>query len=1299
MSRPSGMNSFERFLGRLLFVPESKLVAADMGRTAYHFLEAWYDDPSDVAALQDAVSFYRNALLNTTPEHPQRAQLEEQLGACESYQWIATGHLDTLDRSIETMVASATRTPPADAENWIGRRYRLMLLHVLRHGATGDASDARLAEDCHRSTAPALAGSYGQPWLPDLHAAILVAAAQLASLRGDETAAASWVEQARQALGRPLSPVAGPGLATWVLLIVRRSRFLMQRYESTHDDQLCREALALTSCGIAAFGEQPGDPGRLFDFRGRVLFTRYRIHGRPEDALGARRDFEAALRLAAPEQVWRRTDLQWHLAMLLVHHAQQEALTPADAALAHRLAADSLAVVPPGAPDHALHVRLLADVRHQFPAEPGLAYLRETAALYGRTLPMLTGDERVWPVHSRLSVLHRDVYQATGDPEHLSAAIAHAEEALRLCPPRLAPQQAPVLHATLGEMLRLRYERDGHRRDYERALEHTRQGVTLAPFPGSAPAWAVRLSNHALVLSLPGRPEDHGAAERLLNEALDSRDVAPQDEPVLRHNLGLILRQAADLLQDRAQLRSGVRHLRRAATITSAGDIVGRAARRDLAAALHSWWLLDREPALLDEASEAVEDALEGTPDGAIDQPLLLSVLGSCLVSRGVHHAEQGDAERARHDMERAVETLRRALEALPPEHVVRPATEAQYSEALHSVGLLTGDRQSRREALAVHRRALKALDADSPSWALPALLLATALVNTEEPSPAEVREAVDLCLRVARHLSGPPATRWEAAVKAAELLVGQDDWAGALDACTAAIAVLPRLAWGGLTFDDRLHALSDTSHTVSDAAAIALTAGAPDRALEILEHGRGQLLAHALDMSIDLEAVRRQDPGLAAELDLARDDRTTARSGEPEQAGTYRRRRQHDWDQLVERVRQLPGLAGFLKPTACRELLDAAQEGPVVVLSSSLLRSDALVLHDGTLTVVPLPRFRHDKAVLRAQALSRLVHPPEAGDEDAEHVDQHAELRPYLTDLLDWLWTTVAEPVLEALPAAPVRDEDGHPPRIWWCPTGVFNHLPVHAATRRDDASGADGTAGDSLGDRYVSSLTPTLRALQAARAAGRVTSRAAPPLLLVGVGGTPPGTDLDELPHVAREIDAVARLFPAAEPLRDADALRATVLRRLRAGGWFHFAGHGEQNPEEPDGRLYLWDHATSDSLHIRDIARLRLDQAELAFLSACQTHLAPRAHSDEPVSLAGALQLAGFRHVVAAQWQLSDLRAHRVTTSFYEKLLKPAATTASVPTARDAAYALHAAVQERRRERPEAVEVWAAYVHIGP
>lgn len=224
-----------------------------------------------------------------------------------------------------------------------------------------------------------------------------------------------------------------------------------------------------------------------------------------------------------------------------------------------------------------------------------------------------------------------------------------------------------------------------------------------------------------------------------------------------------------------------------------------------------------------------------------------------------------------------------------------------------------------------------------------------------------------------------------------------------------------------------------------------------------------------------------------------------------------------------------------------------------------------------------------------------------------------------------------------------------------------MFNHLPVHAATRIKDPFDPNSMAGDSLTDRFVSSHTPTLRALKAAREADRAASGAKPPMLLVGVGRTPLRTNLAELHHVAAEIDAVARLFPTSEPLRDEDALRETVLRRLRAGGWFHFAGHGEQNPEEPDGLLYLWDHATSDSLRIRDITGLRLDKAELAFLSACQTHLAPRAHSDEPVSLTGALQLAGFRHhrrTVAAEQPPVPARHHQLLRETAGKLRRPRA-----------------------------------------
>jgi hypothetical protein len=52
-----------------------------------------------------------------------------------------------------------------------------------------------------------------------------------------------------------------------------------------------------------------------------------------------------------------------------------------------------------------------------------------------------------------------------------------------------------------------------------------------------------------------------------------------------------------------------------------------------------------------------------------------------------------------------------------------------------------------------------------------------------------------------------------------------------------------------------------------------------------------------------------------------------------------------------------------------------------------------------------------------------------------------------------------------------PLADRDR--PRVWWCPTGCFAHLPIHAA-------GADDKW---CSDYVVSSYTPTISSLIGAR------------------------------------------------------------------------------------------------------------------------------------------------------------------------------------------------------------------------
>src|SRR5205823_11230134 len=84
------------------------------------------------------------------------------------------------------------------------------------------------------------------------------------------------------------------------------------------------------------------------------------------------------------------------------------------------------------------------------------------------------------------------------------------------------------------------------------------------------------------------------------------------------------------------------------------------------------------------------------------------------------------------------------------------------------------------------------------------------------------------------------------------------------------------------------------------------------------------------------------------------------------------------------------------------------------------------------------------------------------------------------LSDLLDWLWTAIAGPVLQALqiteqltltaPGAP------HGRRLWWSPTGALAMLPLHAARLR-------GAENVSVLDRVISSYTSTLAALPRTR------------------------------------------------------------------------------------------------------------------------------------------------------------------------------------------------------------------------
>ncbi|MFF1648846.1 CHAT domain-containing protein [Streptomyces sp. NPDC058240] len=291
--------------------------------------------------------------------------------------------------------------------------------------------------------------------------------------------------------------------------------------------------------------------------------------------------------------------------------------------------------------------------------------------------------------------------------------------------------------------------------------------------------------------------------------------------------------------------------------------------------------------------------------------------------------------------------------------------------------------------------------------------------------------------------------------------------------------------------------------------------------------------------------------------------------------------------------------------------------------------------------------------------------------------------------NILGWLWDGIVGPILERLghSAHPRsgRSADA-PPRLWWCPVGLLSLLPLHAAGHHPRHRSAPGTGGAWTADLVVSSYTPTLAALSRSRI--RRSGPTARRRLAIALPETP---GLAALPAVADELACLRRY--AASPtevvsLVGSAATRRAVLDELPRCDRIHFACHAAQNLSDPA--------ASSFSLHdgplsVADIADLELAEADLAYLSACQTATGVPDLADEAIHLAAAMQLTGFRHIVATSWPVGDSSAAGVSDHFYRELT-------SSDSGAEPAIALHRAVRALRDSDPTEPMKWASYAHFG-
>ncbi|MEV6824112.1 CHAT domain-containing protein [Amycolatopsis sp. NPDC051102] len=750
-----------------------------------------------------------------------------------------------------------------------------------------------------------------------------------------------------------------------------------------------------------------------------------------------------------------------------------------------------------------------------------------------------------------------------------------------------------------------------------------------------------------------------------------------------------------------------------------------------LASALERQYALDANPAAGHEAVTVVEEAIALTSPGDENLPLRWSTL--CTAARRV--AEAGDHELFAKAVEagaQAVATIpaddvrrvgmlynyasavqtqattmkvtdeepyreaeqayRAALALLPAGHADHPRIESTIADLLYHRYRHCGDPEALDDSLDLAEKAVRETPHEHHWWPLRAFVLARSareLATFGGPRSGELRElAIERYRAVAAH----PATTAQHRMlveRAQAGMLAEADPSTWLDAQERVIAAIPATVSRALPHTRRLSGVRVVDGLADQVVHAGVRSGELDRAVELLEQCRAVLFGEAWGIRRGWAKLRDASPELAEKLSQVEKDlneadsyadltfhievkyqgRTSARDWDPRPQNVERiRRLAARRDSLLETARTVPGFENLLRPPSLGDLRARLAGHTVVVVSATgtafVVPGDGGPVEPVSLRQMSVVTARAQTAKLRA-ALAALKDPGSSFDRrEQAQLDVHT--------VLEWLWDTTAGPVLDRVADA----------RLWWCPIGVAAGLPLHAAGRHREE------AGRTVLDRVVSSYTPSLAAL-----ADTVTTPRPPgarsTALVVGVGereGVP------VLPGARAEAEAVAAALPGSTVLLDADATADAIRQELPEHPIAHFACHG---------RAVGWaGHPNTGGLVIARgmfapsfVHDLRTTRAQLAFLSACDTAGPDAAHLDEPLNLASAFHLAGFRGVVGTLWHIGD--SSETATSVYAALTEHGRRPADPGRA---AAALTETMRRLRDAYPALPARWAAHVHVG-
>jgi hypothetical protein len=579
-------------------------------------------------------------------------------------------------------------------------------------------------------------------------------------------------------------------------------------------------------------------------------------------------------------------------------------------------------------------------------------------------------------------------------------------------------------------------------------------------------------------------------------------------------------------------------------------------------------------------------------------------------------------------------------------------------------------------------------------------LLITQVLVHDTTIGCHNLNEPLLYFKKAAELPNGVPLVRITAARNAIRILQELENWDDAKSLGLTAMELLPLVCGRYLALEDQQQAVLQTSGLAADVCSLLLQMDDPENALLKLEAGRAILLGYVMDDHEDLVALKGHLPEglvlaqkfeeLRRKLRIPPDLRG---SNLQEVKLRVKRAAELAINECLLKIRQLEGHKDFLRGLSVDEIRACTKEGPVVIVNVTYIRSDAILIVDSRIRVVPLPNLQLKKAA--AFGFGSYVR-DSPWKRDAEVIGGNIPKQPTGETFIEWLWHSCVKVVLEELKASDAMAQNGDLPRVWWIGSGAATGFPFHAAT---SGSKTDQTDALSL---MIPSYAPSIKALLRSRQhSDRYQGQNQKPTLTVVTMSTTPGHE--SLGGVSRERKAILEVCKEVYncidlPQPDVNA----ALKTLVESDIIHFACHGMANIEDPSQSHLLLEKVTENGKEVDKLTVSRMlslggvRRAWIAYLSACSTaSMRASRLADEGLHTSGALQISGFAHVIGSLWPVDDEVCVDVARVFYEHLIKPQGQPGQN---RRVAMALRAAVLHIRQRDPSSWRKWGAYIHSG-